>query len=73
MQATIYRRIRIGRNDPDNLLENTSPGIVMFNCHLDPLSAKYDNIIVVFNPLGPHDALKHHFKSLKTDLILLQL
>ena len=26
-----------------------------------------------FNPLGPHDALKHHFKSLKTDLIFLQL
>ena len=23
-------------------------------------------------PLSPHDALKHHFKSLKTDLILLQ-
>ena len=26
-----------------------------------------------FNPLSPHDALKHHPKSLKTDLILLQL
>ena len=28
------------------------------------------------NPLSPHDALKHHFKSLKhvkTDLIFLQL
>ena len=24
------------------------------------------------NPLGPHDALKHHFTSLKTDLIFLQ-
>ena len=24
-----------------------------------------------FNPLRPHDALKHHFKSLKTDLIFL--
>ena len=24
------------------------------------------------NPLCPHDALKHHFKSLKTDLIFLQ-
>ena len=24
------------------------------------------------NSLGPHDALKHHFTSLKTDLILLQ-
>ena len=26
-----------------------------------------------FNPLNPHDALKHHFTSLKTDLIVLQL
>ena len=26
-----------------------------------------------FNPLSPHDALKHHFTSLKTDLINLQL
>ena len=25
------------------------------------------------NPLSPHDALKHHFTSLKTDLIFLQL
>ena len=24
------------------------------------------------NPLGPHDALKHHFTPLKTDLIFLQ-
>ena len=26
-----------------------------------------------FNPSSPHDALKHHFTTLKTDLILLQL
>ena len=26
-----------------------------------------------FNPLSPHDALKHHFTSLKTYLILLKL
>ena len=25
-----------------------------------------------FNPLSPHDALKHHFTSLKTDFIFLQ-
>ena len=25
------------------------------------------------NPLNPHDALNHHFKSLKTDFIFLQL
>ena len=30
-------------------------------------------IIAFFNPLSPHDALKHHFTSLKTDLIFLQL
>ena len=24
------------------------------------------------NPLSPHDALKHHFTALKTDLIFLQ-
>ena len=27
----------------------------------------------LFNPLNPHDALKHHFIFLKTDLIFLQL
>ena len=26
----------------------------------------------LFNPLNPHDALKHHFTSLKTDLIFQQ-
>ena len=26
----------------------------------------------LFNPLSPHDALKHQFTSLKTNLILLQ-
>ena len=25
-----------------------------------------------FNPLSPHDALKHHFTSLEIDLIFLQ-
>ena len=36
--------------------------------------AKYttDPVISV-NPLSPHDALKHRLKSLKTDLIFLQL
>ena len=29
--------------------------------------------IKYINPLGPHDALKHHFTSLKTQLISLQL
>ena len=36
---------------------------------IDPYSAK----LFVFNPLSPHDALEHHFTSLKTDLIFLQL
>ena len=27
----------------------------------------------LFNPFSPHDALKHHFTSLYTDLIFLQL
>ena len=30
-------------------------------------------IVYVFNPLSPHDALKHHLTSLKTHLIFLQL
>ena len=28
---------------------------------------------IPFDPLSPHDALKHHLKSIKTDLIFLQL
>ena len=28
---------------------------------------------IIFKPLSPHDALKHHFTSMKTDLIFLQL
>ena len=29
--------------------------------------------VSTLNPLSPHDALKHNFTSLKTDLIFLQL
>ena len=29
--------------------------------------------LLTFNPLSPHDALKRHFTSLKTDLIFLEL
>ena len=36
-------------------------------------SANSRQLIVLLNPLGPHDALKHHFTSQKTDLIFLQL
>ena len=28
-------------------------------------------MFILFNPLSPHDALKHHFTSPKTDLIFL--
>ena len=31
-----------------------------------------DYITCIFNPLSPHDALKHHFTSLKTYLIFSQ-
>ena len=31
------------------------------------------NVTHMINPLSPHDALKHHFTSLKIDLISLQL
>ena len=30
------------------------------------------NVYFLINPLNPHDALKHHFTSLKTDLIFQQ-
>ena len=36
------------------------------------LSASTENTIHLLSPLCPHDALKHHFTSLKTDLIFLQ-
>ena len=32
-----------------------------------------DQSFSILNPLSPQDALKHHFTSLKTDLIFLQL
>ena len=33
----------------------------------------FRDVKLCFDPLSPHDALKHHFTSLKTDLISLQL
>ena len=36
------------------------------------LYKKYFSVVMI-NPWNPHDALKHHFTSLKTDLIFLQL
>ena len=37
------------------------------------ISANLSIFYIFVNPLSPHDALKHHFTSLKTDLIFLQL
>ena len=37
------------------------------HCGFNPYNAE----LFLYNPLSPHDALKHHFISLKTDLILL--
>ena len=37
------------------------------------LSILYLVWIYVFSPLSPHDALKYHFTSLKTEIIFLQL
>ena len=36
------------------------------------VSMNYTTIFRHFNPLSPHDALKHHFTYLKTDLIFPQ-
>ena len=38
------------------------------DCHLD----NDQSVNLHTNPLSPHDALKHHFTSLKTQLISLQ-
>ena len=39
--------------------------------YVNPLLSNHD--YNRFNPLSPHDALKHHFTPLKTDLIFLKL
>ena len=36
------------------------------------LFARCHYLVYLFNPLRPHDASKHHFTSLKTDLIFPQ-
>ena len=53
--------------------------LLLFACAVKLCSAKMFQLlnsqsqIGRVNPLSPHDALKHHFTSLKTDLIFLQL
>ena len=41
-------------------------------CWPNPESGDNYRYLFMFNPLNPHDALKHHFTSLKTDLIFPQ-
>ena len=44
--------------------------LILFNpCFASPLYIRFQ---ADFNPLSRHNALKHHFTSLKTDLIFLQ-
>ena len=45
-----------------------SSGVSMYNVKLTIITV----LIYLINPLNPHDALKHHFTSLKTDLIFQQ-
>ena len=54
------------RFSPANPANRRCPGIVLL---LDQQRRRWTDI----NPLSPHDALKHHFTSLKTDLLFLQL
>ena len=46
-------------------------GTEILFCCLHPYVKTDDSVSII--PLSPHDALKHHFTSLKTDLIFLQL
>ena len=39
---------------------------------MGPPTSRFANVWPPINPLSPHDALKHYFTSLKTDLISLQ-
>ena len=43
------------------------------SCHRDLQPQLVENYSYLLNPLNPHDALKHHFTSLKTGFIFLQL
>ena len=45
------------------LKELSHHGLLLYNIYVTNASV---------NPLSPHDAWKHHFTSLKTDLIFLQ-
>ena len=49
-----------------------SAGIDFGHVRCQILMCKVDSRAVTVNPLSPRDALKHHFTTLKTDLIFLQ-
>ena len=52
---------------------NRGPSGETGNTGLPGAAGKLENRThITLNPLSPHDALKHHLKSLKTDLIFLQ-
>ena len=56
-----------------NPFTTISAPVVVFNTISWPIKSQLLRTKCAFNLLSPHDALKHHFKSLKTDLIFLQL
>ena len=51
----------------DRLIYNGIASYIVYNPHTNNPSVE-----TLLNPLSPHDALKHHFTSLTTDLILVQ-
>ena len=60
------------RRKRDFQLQMTTSISILVNIHRMYMKC-YVIISHFVNPLSPHDALKHHFTSLKTDLIFLQL
>ena len=56
-----------------NIKKNAlSINMAVFKLFYKLIKSSLLGIKYLFNPLGPHDALKHRFTSLKTDLIFLQ-
>ena len=52
---------------------NKNAPVALVYCYrfVDPVDSDI-RIYTCFNHLGPHDAIKHHFRSLKTDSIFQQ-
>ena len=53
-------------------LERRLRGLLTDHSNAGSASMYHNLLRSTFNPLSPHDAVKHHFTSLKTDLIFLQ-